>query len=73
MTEYEVLIEDINPCGGSAYARKTFVEVETDDPIAYVKENSKYPIIETTENADGDLVVVTGNASGYITKFTFTP
>ena len=73
MTEYEVLIEDINPCGGENHARKSFIEVETDDPIAWVRENGQHPITGTANNEDGDLVIITDNGHGYIIKYTFTP
>ena len=31
--QYDVLIENINPCGGEKHAIRTFQEVETDDPV----------------------------------------
>lgn len=72
MTEYEVIIEAMNPCGGSQYATRTFQEIETDDPQAYVRENSPYPLLETDRNPSGDLVITTGNEKGYRMIFTFT-
>lgn len=71
MKEYEVCIEDITPCGGEAHARKSLIEIETDSPESYVKENGRYPFIEQYVNASGDLVIVTGNNSGYILRYTF--
>ena len=44
MTEYEILIETINPCGGSKYAKKEFVEAEAESPEAYVAQHGKYPV-----------------------------
>ena len=44
MKESEVLIETINPCGGEKHADKKLIEVETNDPSAYVRENSPYPV-----------------------------
>ena len=44
MTEYEILIETINPCGGSKYAKKEFVEAEAESPEAYVAQHGKYNV-----------------------------
>lgn len=72
MNEYEVFIEDINPCGGSQYARKEFLEVEAESPEAYVKENGRFPIVEVTEATNGDKVIVTGDGKGYFVRYTFS-
>lgn len=72
MNEYEVLIEDINPCGGEAHARKEILEVEADSPEAYVRENGRFPILEQFSNAAGDVVIVTGDGKGNIVRYTFT-
>lgn len=72
MNEYEVFIEDINPCGGSQYARKEFLEVEAESPEAYVKEYGRFPIVEVTEAANGDKVIVTGDGKGYFVRYTFS-
>ncbi len=72
MNEYEVWVEDVNPCGGLAHARKTFLEVEADSPEAYVRENGRYPITEITTNHNGELVIVTGDVNGYMIRYTFS-
>ncbi len=72
MNEYEVFIEDINSCGGSQYAKKEFIEVEAESPEAYVKENSRFPIIEIGKNANGDTVITTGDGIGNFLKYTFS-
>lgn len=72
MNEYEVFIEDVNPCGGSQHAKKEMIEVEAESPEAYVKENGRFPIIDITENADGDTVIKTGDGSGNFVKYTFS-
>ena len=41
MYEYEIFIEDINPCGGEQYSKKTLIEAEAASPEAYVKENGR--------------------------------
>lgn len=72
MNEYEVFIEDINPCGGSQHAKKELIEVEAESPEAYVKENGRFPIIDITVNSDGDTVITTGDGSGNLVKYTFS-
>jgi hypothetical protein len=72
MNEYEVFIEDINSCGGEQYAKKELIEVEVDTPEAYVKENSRFPIIDISKNTDGDTVITTGDGCGNFLRYTFT-
>ncbi len=71
MKEYELCIETMNPCGGKEYAQRDFREVETDDPVAYVKANAPLPVLEVSE-VDGSIVVTTGDGFGYITRYIFT-
>ena len=71
MKEYELCIEAMNPCGGSKYARREILEVETESPEAYVKANAPLPILDVTETDEGT-VVTTGDGAGYITKYIFT-
>ena len=42
MYEYELCIEAMAPCGGSKYARREILEVETDSPVEYVKDEVAY-------------------------------
>ena len=70
--EYEIFIEDINPCGGEQYSKKTLIEAEAASPEAYVKENGRFPILETTSNESGDVVIVTGDNNGSFVRYTFT-
>lgn len=72
MKEYEVFIEEINPCGGKKNARKEIIEVKTDSPEAYVKENGRFPIVETGTNDAGDVVITTGDGHGIFVKYTFS-
>lgn len=72
MTEFEVLVEEINPCGGLSHAKKSFLTVETDDPEGYVCTNGRFPIMEIANNTDGDLVITTGDGKGYLVRYTFT-
>lgn len=71
MKEYEVFVEEINPCGGERNSKKTLIEAEAVSPEAYVKENGRFPILETTVNADGDAVIITGDGNGYFVRYTF--
>lgn len=73
MTEYEVLVETINPCGGQQHAIKEFLEVETESPEAYVRENGRFPIVSTGSTPQGDVVITTGDGKGYVIRYTFTP
>lgn len=70
--EYELLIEEMNPCGGAKHSTKSFMDVQTDDPEGYVRDNAKFPILEMARNMDGDLVITTGDGKGYLTRYTFT-
>ena len=72
MHEYEIFIEDINPCGGEKYSKKTLIEAEADSPEAYVKETGRFPILESILNENGDVVIVTGDNHGSIVRYTFT-
>jgi len=72
MTEYEVLVETINPCGGGRHAAKEFIDVETDSPERYVRENGRFPIRDISENAAGDVVITTGDEAGNIVRYTFS-
>ena len=72
MHEYEIFIEEINPCGGEKHSKKNLIEAEAASPEAYVKENGRYPVLETTSNANGDVVIVTGDGQGTFIRYTFT-
>lgn len=72
MKEYEVSTEYINPCGGSEYAIRDIIEVETDDPVEYVRKEGRFPIMEVTTDKNGDLLVITGDSKGYFIRYTFS-
>ena len=72
MHEYEIFIEEINPCGGEKHSNKTLIEAEASSPEAYVKENGRYPVLEITRNESGDIVIVTGDDNGSFVRYTFT-
>ena len=70
--EYEVAVEEMTPCGGAKHAIRSFIEVETDDPVQYVRENGRFPILDVGRNADGDTVITTGDEKGYRIRYVFT-
>ena len=72
MHQYEIFVEEINPCGGEKHSKKTLIEAEADSPEAYVKENGRFPILESILNENGDVVIVTGDNHGSIVRYTFT-
>lgn len=72
MKEYEIFIEEINPCGGEAHARKSVIEAEAENPEAYVKQNGRFPIMEQTETTAGETVIMTGDGHGYFIRYTFS-
>ena len=72
MHEYEIFVEEINPCGGEKHSKKTLIEAEADSPEAYVKENGRFPILESILNENGDVVIVIGDNHGSIVRYTFT-
>lgn len=72
MHEYEIFVEEINPCGGEKHSKKTLIEAEAASPEAYVKENGRFPILESILNENGDVVIVTGDNHGSIVRYTFT-
>lgn len=72
MHEYEIFIEEINPCGGEKFSKKTLLEAEADSPEAYVKEKGRYPVLETISKENGDVVIVTGDGKGSVVRYTFT-
>ena len=65
--QYDVLIDNINPCGGEKHAIRTFQEAETDDPVEWVRKSAKFPVIDTSRNPRGDIIVVSANGRGIST------
>ena len=70
MREYEVTIESMNPCGGAEYAQREIREIETDDPVAWVRAQTRLETVSVC--GDGDALVVEAEQFGYIKRFTFT-
>jgi hypothetical protein len=72
MKEYELVTEYINPCGGAEYAIREVWEIETDDPVEYVRKEGRFPIKEITTDKNGDLLIITGDTTGYFIRYTFS-
>lgn len=74
MREYEMVREIPNLCRNNQMRDIFFEEVETDDPVAYVRAFLKEKAVEITADsrADGS-VTVYAVSDGLTQKFTFTP
>ena len=74
MQEYELVREIPNLCKNNQMRDIFFDEVETDDPVAYVRAFLKEKAVEITSDvrADGG-VTVYAVSDGLTQKFTFTP
>ena len=73
MTEYEMVREIKNLCPNNQMRDIFFEEVETDDPVAYVKEFLKGKAVSvSSETAEAGVVTVYADCDGLIQKFIFT-
>ena len=74
MALYEVVREIPNLCPNNQMRDIFFEEVETDDPISYVKIQikGKYKEFSEDKKADGT-VVIYAVSDGLTQKFIFTP
>lgn len=70
---YEVVIEDMTPCGGEKYAMRRIIEAEADSPRVYVEQNKRFPMVTEQVSDTGDTVIIAYNKVGYKTRYTFTP
>ena len=64
MKEYEIIIETINPCGGTKHAQNEIIEAEAESPEAYVKEHGIFPVMDVSKNTSGDVIITTGDFQG---------
>ncbi len=74
MAEYELVREIPNLCRNNQMRDIFFEEVETEDPVVYVRrllEKSKVEI--TAETRSDGTVVIFAVADGLTQKFIFTP
>ena len=74
MAQYELVREIPNLCRNNQMRDVFFDEIETDDPVAYVREFLKDNQVEITaeQKADGGITVF-AVADGLTQKFIFTP
>ena len=74
MAEYELVREIQNLCRNNQMRDIFFEEVETDDPVRYVRQQLKGKAVELTVDprADGG-VTVYASCDGLTQKFIFTP
>ena len=74
MKEYEVVREIQNSCANNQMRDVFFDEVETDDPLAYVRGFLKADDAELTVEDKGDgAFTIYASAKGLNQKFLFTP
>jgi hypothetical protein len=74
MAEYELVREIPNLCRNNQMRDIFFDEVETDDPVAYVRAFLKDSTLEVTVDRKSDgSVTVYAVADGMTQKFIFTP
>ena len=74
MAEYEMVREIKNQCPNNPMRDIFFDEVETDDPVAYVKTFLKGKAVSVSgEIGENGAVTVYADCDGLIQKFVFTP
>ena len=74
MREYEMVREIKNLCPNNQMRDIFFEEVETDDPLAYVKAFLKGKAVDlTAEQGENGVVTIHASCDGLIQKFIFTP
>ena len=74
MAEYELVHEIKNLCRNNQMRDIFFEEVETDDPVSYVKEFLKGKAVSVSSEAgEKGVVTVYADCDGLIQKFIFTP
>lgn len=73
MAEYEVVREIQNSCAGNQMRDVFFDEVETDDPVGWVRAFLRSDDAElTVEVRDADSMTIYADCSGMNQKFLFT-
>ena len=74
MAEYEMVREIKNLCPNNQMRDIFFEEVETDDPLTYVKNYLKGKAVAVTAEPGAEgVVTVFADCDGLIQKFIFTP
>ena len=74
MKEYEMVREIKNLCPNNQMRDIFFEEVETDDPVSYVKDFLKGKALSVSaEPGENGVVTIYADCDGLIQKFVFTP
>ena len=74
MREYEMVREIKNLCPNNQMRDIFFDEVQTDDPVAYVKSFLKGKALNVTaQTGAGGVVTVHADCDGLLQQFVFTP
>ena len=74
MAEYELVREIQNQCPNNQMRDIFFDEVETDDPVAYVRQMLKDRDVKISSEVGGNgAITVFADCSGMIQRFVFTP
>ncbi len=74
MAQYEMVRQIQNLCRNNQMRDVFFQEVETDDPMEYVRSMLRGSVIELSQELRGDGgVTVYASVDGLIQTFTFTP
>ena len=74
MREYEMVRQIRNLCPNNQMRDIFFEEVQTDDPVAYVRSFLKGKAVDVHgEPAAGGVVTVYADCDGLIQEFIFTP
>lgn len=74
MALYEVVREIQNECANNQMRDVFFDEIETEDPVASVREmlSNERQLELTVETSDDDNITVFANCAGIVQKFVFT-
>ena len=74
MAEYELVREIQNLCPNNQMRDIFFTEVETDDPVSYVRDSINGNAVElSSEFGKNGTVTVYASCDGLTQKFVFTP
>ena len=74
MAEYEMVREILNQCPNNQMRDIFFDEVQTDDPVQYVRDFLKGKAVSVSaEPGANGAVTVYADCDGLIQKFVFTP
>ena len=74
MKEYELMRRIHNQCPNNQMREVFFEEVQTDDPVAYVRAQLQGSVVTVkSEPAAGGAVRVWADCDGMMQEFVFTP